>query len=45
MQIADGLLKEAPLTFKNITDIKNVFAERLLSVYHSRIVYPELDKK
>ena len=45
MQIADGLLNEAPLTFKDITDIKNVFVERLLSVYHSRIVYPELEKK
>ena len=44
-QITDGLLNEAPLTFRNITDIKNVFVERLLSVYHSRIVYPELDKK
>ena len=45
IQIADGLLSEAPLTFKNITDIKNTFVERLISVYHSRIVYPELDKK
>jgi len=45
MQITEGLLSEAPLTFKNITDIKNIFVERLLSVYHSRIVYPELDKK
>ena len=45
IQIADGLLSESPLTFKNITDIKDVFVERLLSVYHSRIVYPELDKK
>jgi len=45
IQIADGLLSEAPLTFKNITDVKSVFVERLLSVYHSRIVYPELDKK
>ena len=44
-QVADGLLNEAPLTFKNITEIKNVFVERLLSVYHSRIVYPELEKK
>jgi len=44
-QVVDGLLNEAPLTFQNITDIKNVFVERLLSVYHSRIVYPELDKK
>jgi len=45
IQISDGLLSESPLTFKNITDIKNVFVERLLSVYHSRIAYPELDKK
>ena len=44
-QVADGLMSEAPLTFQNITDIKNVFVERLMSVYHSRIVYPELDKK
>ena len=43
-QIAEGLLNEAPLTFKNITDIKNVFVERLMSVYHSRIAYPELEK-
>ena len=42
-QIADGLLNEAPLTFKNITDIKHVFAERLLSTYHFRISYPELE--
>ncbi|MCL1934160.1 MAG: HDIG domain-containing protein [Candidatus Azobacteroides sp.] len=45
MQIAEGLLSEAPLTFKNITDIKAVFVERLLSVYHSRVIYPELEKK
>ncbi|MDR0541640.1 MAG: HDIG domain-containing protein [Dysgonamonadaceae bacterium] len=43
-QIADGLLNNAPLTFQNITSIKNVFVEKLLSVYHSRISYPELAK-
>lgn len=43
-QIADGLLSEAPLTFQNITTIKNVFVDKLLTVYHSRITYPELDK-
>ncbi|MDR2683149.1 MAG: HDIG domain-containing protein [Dysgonamonadaceae bacterium] len=43
-QIADGLLNDAPLTFRNITTIKNVFVEKLLSVYHSRISYPELVK-
>jgi putative nucleotidyltransferase with HDIG domain len=44
-QIADGLLNEAPLTFQNITDIKHVFIEKLVSIYHSRIAYPELSKK
>jgi putative nucleotidyltransferase with HDIG domain len=44
-QIADGLLSEAPLTFRNITAIKNVFVEKLVSMYHSRVVYPELIKK
>ena len=43
-QIADGLLSDAPLTFKDISVIKNVFTERLVSMYHSRIVYPELEK-
>ncbi len=43
-QITDGLMQEAPLTFKNITDIKEVFVEKLMSVYHSRISYPELNK-
>ncbi|MDR3219626.1 MAG: HDIG domain-containing protein [Dysgonamonadaceae bacterium] len=44
-QIADGLMSEAPLTFQHITTIKSVFVERLLSVYHSRISYPELEKR
>lgn len=43
-QIADGLLSNAPLTFKNISAIKDVFVDKLLSVYHSRISYPELNK-
>jgi len=41
-QIADGLLQDAPLTFKDIKEIKQVFLERLLSVYHLRITYPEI---
>ncbi|MDH8701024.1 putative nucleotidyltransferase with HDIG domain [Dysgonomonadaceae bacterium PH5-43] len=41
-QIADGLLQDAPLTFKNITTIKNVFVDKLITTYHSRISYPEL---
>jgi putative nucleotidyltransferase with HDIG domain len=42
-QIADGLLQDAPLTFKNIKEIKQVFLERLLSIYHLRIKYPEIE--
>ena len=41
-QIADGLLEDAPLTLKDIKEIKQVFLERLLSVYHLRITYPEI---
>ena len=44
-QIADGLLSNAPLTFQNISTIKEVFIEKLVSIYHSRIVYPELNKR
>ncbi|MDR3253045.1 MAG: HDIG domain-containing protein [Tannerella sp.] len=41
-QIADGLLNNAPLTFKDIGVIKSVFLERLKTIYHTRISYPEL---
>jgi putative nucleotidyltransferase with HDIG domain len=43
-QIEEGLLNDAPLTFQNITAIKHVFVEKLMSVYHSRISYPEVEK-
>ena len=41
-QIQDGLLDRVPLTFKNITDIKEIFIEKLGTMYHSRISYPDL---
>jgi len=43
-QINDHLLKDAPLTFKDIEEVKEVFLERLLTIYHTRISYPELKK-
>jgi putative nucleotidyltransferase with HDIG domain len=43
-QIADGLLQDAPLTFRNIKEIKRIFLEKLLSVYHLRITYPDIKK-
>ncbi|MDR3309325.1 MAG: hypothetical protein LBS80_05160, partial [Tannerella sp.] len=41
-QISDGLLNKAPLTFNDIAVIKGVFLERLKTIYHTRISYPEL---
>ena len=43
-QVADGLFKQCPITFKDINDIKNVFKEKLRTIYHTRITYPELKK-
>lgn len=44
-QIDDGLLKNAPLTFKDIEIIKDVFQKRLKTMYHTRVSYPELQKQ
>ena len=41
-QIADGLLKESPISFRDIQTIKETFKERLATIYHSRIAYPEI---
>ena len=44
-QIADGLLKNAPLTFRDVESVKRVFIEKLKIMYHTRISYPDLKKK
>ncbi|MCD8177106.1 MAG: HDIG domain-containing protein [Tannerellaceae bacterium] len=44
-QIADGLMKNTPLTYRDVETIKDVFVERLKIMYHTRISYPELNKK
>ncbi len=44
-QIADGLMKNAPLTFKDVETIKNVIVEKLKIMYHTRISYPDLKAK
>jgi putative nucleotidyltransferase with HDIG domain len=41
-QIHEGFFKECPLTFKDISTIKTVFKEKLKTIYHTRISYPEL---
>lgn len=41
LQEHDGQFSDIPLTFKDISDIKNAFKKRLLNIYHLRITYPE----
>ncbi|MCD8309723.1 MAG: HDIG domain-containing protein [Prevotellaceae bacterium] len=43
-QVADGYYKECPITYKDIATIKAVFKEKLKTIYHTRISYPELKK-
>lgn len=44
-QIAEGLHNESPLSFRDVTAIKDEFARRLRTMYHSRISYPDLKKQ
>jgi putative nucleotidyltransferase with HDIG domain len=41
-QIANGNFKECPITFRDIDVAKQVLIDRLKSMYHTRIQYPEL---
>ena len=43
-QIADGLLKSAPLTFRDVETVKDVFVDKLKTMFHTRISYPDLKK-
>ena len=40
-QIADGLLREAPISFRDVESIKALFVERLRTAYHMRVSYPD----
>jgi len=39
-QIRDGQFSEAPITFKDISIIKETLKSRLINIYHVRIAYP-----
>jgi membrane-associated HD superfamily phosphohydrolase len=41
-QLDEGCFKLSPLTFRDIQTVKEVFVDKLLTVYHTRIAYPEL---
>jgi putative nucleotidyltransferase with HDIG domain len=44
-QIEDGQFEEADITFKEIFQVKEVFKQKLLNIYHARIEYPEKIEK
>jgi hypothetical protein len=43
-QVSEGYFKECPITFKDIANVKTLFKEKLKTMYHTRISYPELKK-
>ncbi len=43
-QLEEGYFKNAPITFRDIQTVKDVFVDKLKTIYHSRVAYPELKK-
>ena len=43
-QVQEGYFKDCPITFRDIETVKTVFKEKLKTMYHTRIQYPELKK-
>jgi putative nucleotidyltransferase with HDIG domain len=44
-QVKEGYFTDCPITFHDISTAKQVLTTRLKSIYHTRIIYPELKKK
>ncbi len=44
-QVEEGYFKDCPITFQDIATIKEVFKNKLKTIYHTRISYPELQNK
>ncbi len=44
-QIADGQFKDTILSFKDVEEVKTVFIEKLISMNHHRITYPEIQQE
>ena len=43
-QVAEGYFRECPITFRDIQYAKTVLIEKLKTIYHTRISYPEINK-
>jgi len=39
-QVSEGLLREAPISFRDVETVKQLFVERLRTIYHARVSYP-----
>ena len=44
-QVNEGFFKSCPITFHDIAVAKQVIAERLKTIYHTRVSYPEIKKR
>ena len=42
--MADGFFRECPITFRDVQYAKTVLVEKLKTIYHTRISYPEMKK-
>lgn len=42
--VEDGFFRECPITFRDIQYAKTVLIEKLKTIYHTRISYPEMKK-
>ncbi len=40
-QVADGMFHNAPISYKDITEVKKCLIKRLLTFYHTRVSYPD----
>ena len=43
-QVQEGYFRECPITFRDIQYAKTVLIEKLKTIYHTRVSYPELKK-
>ena len=43
-QVSDGYFRDCPITFRDIAYAKTVLIEKLKTTYHTRVIYPELNK-
>lgn len=44
-QVAEGYFKDSPITFRDIAYAKTVLIEKLKTIHHTRLSYPELKKQ